>query len=324
MAFRHNNWWVRYELQELGAEPEAQDTPERNAGPGICEVLDWAFVNAATAESLKECIESGANVNARDRTGQTPLHRLVSTQGRNPFAHTLIRTLLEAGADVNASMESGHTPLHRVAGVRGGPVELVSLLVGAGAIVDARDEHGRTPLHDALDAENPAVFDRLVQLGADPTLPDDSGNVPDPTSCRRWNTRIVFGIAQADVVAHCIRQGADVTDAFEERTRTGRAGTTPLHLASMWTRDPTVISVMAGAGADVNARDDRNYAPLHLAARHNANPAIVSALLDGGAEANAWATGYHVDEGWTTPRCMRRRRTRTPPSLPFWRRVGRM
>ena len=260
LAFRHNNWWARYELQELGAEPEAQDIPERNAGPGICELLDRDFVNAATAESLKECIESGADVNSRDRTGQTPLHR--------------------------------------VAGGWGDPVELVSLLVGAGAIVDARDEHGRTPLHDALDAENPAVFERLIQLGADPTLPDDSGNVPDPTSCRRWNTRIFFGIAQADVVAHCIRRGADVTDAFEERTRTGRAGTTPLHLASMWTRDPAVISVMAGAGADVNARDDRNYAPLHLTARHNANPAIVSALLEAGAEVNAWATGYHVDEGW--------------------------
>jgi len=172
---------------------------------------------------------------------------------------------------------------------------MVSLLVRAGAAVDARDERGRTPLHDALDGGNPAAFEALVRLGADPTLRDENGDAPDPTSCRRWNTKVFLTLAGADVVADCIRQGADVA---EEPRRGHRDGTTPLHLAARWARDPAVISAMVHAGADVNARDDFNYAPLHLAARHNDNPAIASALLDAGADVDAWRTGYSVDNGW--------------------------
>ncbi|MDE2762331.1 MAG: ankyrin repeat domain-containing protein [Gemmatimonadota bacterium] len=130
-------------------------------------------------------------------------------------------------------------------------------------------------------AVRPDVFDTLIRLGADPTLPDDGGNVPDPTNCGRWNTPVFFRLAGADVVADCIRRGADVTGAGD--------GATPLHHASTFTRDPAVISTMVRGGADVNARDDQRHTPLHLAARHNTDPAIVSALLEAGAEVESRA-----------------------------------
>jgi ankyrin repeat protein len=59
----------------------------------------------AVAELL---LESGADVDARDHGGQTPLHQLAST-GRG-FVQ-MAELLLANGADVNATTESGLTPL---------------------------------------------------------------------------------------------------------------------------------------------------------------------------------------------------------------------
>ena len=62
--------------------------------------------------------------------------------------------------------------------------------------------------------------------------------------------------------------------------------------------DPAVVALLVQAGADVNARDEDNYAPLHRAAQNNDNPDMIRMLLDAGAEVNAWASGFSIDWGW--------------------------
>jgi ankyrin repeat protein len=81
-------------------------------------------------------LAAGADVNAKNKYGSTPLHRAIEA------AHKEIAELLIAnGADVNAKGEADATPLHYAA-----TKEVAELLIVKGADVNAKDEFGETPL----------------------------------------------------------------------------------------------------------------------------------------------------------------------------------
>ncbi len=78
---------------------------------------------------------------------------------------------LAAGADANARDEDGTTPLHWVARY-GGHAAVAEALLAAGAEVDAEDGYGMTPLHLAARYVNAAVTEILLAAGADQTATD--------------------------------------------------------------------------------------------------------------------------------------------------------
>ena len=78
------------------------------------------------------------------------------------------------GADVNARNKLGNTPLHVAAGHNPNP-EVIDVLVRLGADVNARHEFGWTPLHWAARRnEHPAVIDALLDAGANAKLRDNA------------------------------------------------------------------------------------------------------------------------------------------------------
>ena len=336
VATRNRHRPVADKLLALGADPVTVDGLGRAPRPAVCNWTTSRFFQVAPWESVIGCLQAGADVHARGEHGETPLHRLVSDAPHDdyPFARVIAafvdagadvnepdrggatplhgaverfsnrgaRALLEAGAEARARDSRGETPLHRVAGAGFRRDDsLVFRLVEAGADIHARDDGGRTALHHALRSDNPVIAGRLIELGADVAARDDSGNVADPVNCARFNTATFFHLAPTATVAGCIEGGADVNAGLEFRFGGSNqiSGSTPLHFASAWGRDPAIVSLLVQGGADVNALAGSGGTPLHSAAGRSDHPAMIVALAEAGAELDAWTPGIHSPYGWT-------------------------
>lgn len=195
---------------------------------------------------VRALIQAGADVNAADSDGVTPLH-IVS----NPESALM---LVHAGAQLSARDHAGLMPLHRALE----DPERVSALIQAGADVNVADTRGRCPLELTTNID---TLKLLTRAGADVNAKDSDGQ----TLLHRF-------VNFPERVAVFLQVGA----ASNEADARGR---TPLHLAS----NPESIRLLVQAGADPNAPDARGRSPLHLAADF---PDRVEALVRVGADVN--------------------------------------
>jgi len=111
---------------------------------------------------------------------ETELHRAAGNQ-----EPATVKALLDAGADVDARDETGATPLHvaassPISGWRGlkRQEKVIALLLDAGAAVDALDDDGSTPLLLAMIHYCEQAAQQLVDAGADPKRRNKRGVSP--------------------------------------------------------------------------------------------------------------------------------------------------
>ena len=153
-------------------------------------------IRDADAQAVRKLIENGADVNARDAEGNTPL--ILASFYASPKCVAL---LLEKGADANAANKAGVTALIRAAT----NYEKTRLLVDAGAKVRVRTaDLGNTPLIlAARRAGNSRTVKLLLEHGADATERNNAGISP-----------IISGAASGDLetVRFLLDAGAKADD----------------------------------------------------------------------------------------------------------------
>ena len=131
-AFAPGNGPMRQQLIEAGASVNAQNPDE--------ETLLHLAISENYPEAAEQLIEHGADLEARDNKGRTPLLGGIAS----PLCELgTIRALLDRNADVNAQDNNGCTPLHHAVGR--GSEDLLLLLLLRGCRTDIANDKGFRP-----------------------------------------------------------------------------------------------------------------------------------------------------------------------------------
>ena len=117
-----------------------------------------------------ELILNGADVNCRDKTGQSPLHHACY------LGHfDIVKQLIGSGAIIDIKVPKKNvTPLH--AATMNGNINIVVYLVERGAKIDSKDDMGATPIFAACWIGNLPVVKYLVEQGAEINITTNYGS----------------------------------------------------------------------------------------------------------------------------------------------------
>ena len=258
------------------------------------QIVDiFKAIREGNINKVKQYIEQGGDVNAKDEDGNTPLHSSFIT-------FKILKILIENKADVNAKANDGATPLHSACSydtiryhTRSSDsgadnyesLEIVKCLVNKGADINAKDEYESTPLHWLCNTGDNSIklFHSfriakylVVDKGADVNAKDVDGETP-----------LHYTEGGDRILEMLIENKADVNAKNNN-------GETPLHNACSYELYGTsygfgIVKYFVNNGADVNAKNDDGETPLHKACEQNHEYAytIFTHLVKNGADVNA-------------------------------------
>jgi ankyrin repeat protein len=126
-------------------------------------------------EGSRMLLARGADPNALDGAGNTPLHNAVRRGASN--AVELVDLLIRYGASPDLRGRHGATPLHQAAYFGRADV-LERLLLDRPAGINAAMDGGFTALHCAASTGDATKMQMLLQYGADPCSTDSEGQTP--------------------------------------------------------------------------------------------------------------------------------------------------
>ncbi|OAR02364.1 hypothetical protein LLEC1_02449 [Akanthomyces lecanii] len=282
-AVRAGDYRVLYQLLDRGASPDTG--AEMHA-------LNEAIAGR-DSESVRLLLLYGANPNAVDSEGQSPLATAASKSSLR-----IIIALLKYGADPNAVTRGTQSPLaiavssgnlrftHALLMYGANPNQmtasnntlviasisatsskmLTDLLLNYGAAPNEKSREGKTALFEAITNGRADIVDSLIQHGADPNLPGPK-HMLWPAVHNPECLRILLAKAADHKKTSGIMELATSINSIE------------------------AIRILLEAGVDPNAKKDGVYTPLCTAIRDN-RADILELLLRNGADPNIPASEY--------------------------------
>jgi len=200
----------------------------------------WTAAEQGDIKAVKQHLDAGTDVNAKDKYGRTPLDEAAGEGHKE-----VVELLIAEGADVNAMDDDGDTPLDRVMPFGINKTETADLLRKHGGKTGAE-----LSIHKAAEAGNIEAVKQHLAAGTDVNAKDGNGTTP---------LHLAADAGRKEIVELLIANGADVNAK-------GIWETTPLHYVADTNRKE-IVELLIANGADVNAKNFQSKSPLDLAVK---------------------------------------------------------
>ncbi len=131
-------------------------------------------IDQSRLDFIRQGVSDGENINQVENNLRIPI---LSYAIRKNSSLEVLKELIQKGADINARDSNGMTPL--MVAVESGNLEAVKLLLESGALINEQDKTGRTPLMFSADGEHTNhrnIYTYLLRKRANPYLRDFYGN----------------------------------------------------------------------------------------------------------------------------------------------------
>ena len=213
-----------------------------------------------------------------------------AVSARDSAAAAIVRLLVDAGADVDAADPNGRSPLHGA--IESGSVEAAALLLAAGADADARNilDEGNTPLLVAVGRGGFGTAKALLVASADPARANACGVAPLKLARMRASrsAQLVGDAAEGEVSPSAQREATaaaamvalllDFGAPYDARSKSGK---TPLYLAAQQ-GDFEEVGFLLAEGAAVDRPIADGATPLQVACQQG-QFSTAALLLEHGA-----------------------------------------
>jgi ankyrin repeat protein len=226
----------------------------------VCDTIAQAGINTnliaaaqtGNAKETKRLLTAGADANAKDSRGVSPLLWATAMLLRHyTLTSSSSGALLQRKAMGSAALQQEREMLRRATGEWR---EVAMLLIDHGADVNI-DVGTETPLRGAVLVGAKDLAEVMIKKGA---------NVNGSPNANEAPLHSAIGELHADVAELLINNGANVKAA-------NMSGRTPLHFVAIFIDDPNLAELLIAHGADVNAKDKNGQTPLGFAAKTGNN-----------------------------------------------------
>ncbi|WP_395463421.1 ankyrin repeat domain-containing protein [Wolbachia endosymbiont of Cantharis cryptica] len=261
-------------------------------------------------EDINQLVESGFDINSKDASGITLLHKftkkgdvvgvkslleheadfnVIDNENRNPLhyaimhGHKKIAKLLINQLTINSKDKNGFTPLHLAA--LQDDTELIDFLIVKGAKIDEKDaQEGYTPLHIASLYGSKKSVQTLIDSGANLECEDNNFRTPLFLTIRQCTTHYD---SRAEIIEYLIKKGANIEAKEAENNTT-------LFLAA-YNNKMQIVKLIAKKQQASNdkikfkeficTKNNQGFDSLDCAIEHN-NKKMITFLVSKGIEAN--------------------------------------